>query len=53
LEVSDEEVKSVSGRLDPNEYNATAGLRRFTSLQELKAAGVKENILDYYAALFG
>lgn len=53
LEVTDEELTKAAVNLDPTEYNAEAGLRPFGSIDELKAAGAKQNIIDYYLELFG
>ena len=38
--------------LDPVEYKAEKGLTPFSSVAELKAAGARENIIDYFVTLF-
>jgi ADP-ribose pyrophosphatase YjhB (NUDIX family) len=52
LSVTEEELAQTETHLDPTEYEHTQGLRAFSSLEALKEAGARENILDYYRALF-
>ena len=52
LAVTEEELAQAGAHLDPVEYESTEGLRTFGSLEALKEAGARENILDYYQTLF-
>lgn len=52
LEVTDEELASANSNLDPSEYDASVGLQKFSSVAELTAAGVRQNIIDYYQEIF-
>lgn len=52
LAVSTEELAQALLKLDPNEYVIEKGFIPFRSVAELKAAGAKANLIDYYELLF-
>jgi ADP-ribose pyrophosphatase YjhB (NUDIX family) len=52
LAVTETELATAASHLDPVEYEAEKGLTPFSSVAELKTAGARENIIDYFTALF-
>lgn len=52
LAVTEAELATAASHLDPVEYEAKKGLTPFNSVAELKAASARENIIDYFTALF-